>query len=151
MVSGGIVETPWGRLGIVLSAWGLQRVTFHAPPGARLSGPWADAFAAYLAGQPFSPSLPVDLTALPPFTQRVLCACRDVPFGAAASYAELAQVLGCPRGARAVGQALARNPVPVVIPCHRVLGAHGQLTGFLGGLDWKRHLLTHEGALPLPT
>jgi methylated-DNA-[protein]-cysteine S-methyltransferase len=143
-----IIETPWGRVGVTVGNAGLQRVVFNAPPAPALTGVWADTLAAYLAGQPIPPHLPVDLSGMPPFTRRVLEACRAIPFGATASYAELAARLGCPRAARAVGQALARNPVPIVIPCHRVIGASGKLTGFLGGLTWKRQLLAHEGAVP---
>lgn len=146
-VSIGIIDTPWGCLQLTVGAAGLRRVIFDAPTGPRLSGPWADALAGYLAGHPISPELPVDLSALPPFTQRVLHVCRTIPFGVTWSYAQLADALGCPHAARAVGQALARNPAPLVIPCHRVVGSDGRLTGFLGGLDRKRALLQHEKAL----
>lgn len=139
----GIVETPWGRLGVEVGAAGLRQVTFDAPAGPALHGTWAQAFTVYLAGQPFPADLPVDLHALPPFTQRVLAACRAIPFGTVTSYGVLAATLDC-HSARAVGQALGRNPVPLVIPCHRVIGSNGRLTGFRGGLEWKRALLAHE-------
>ena len=130
---------------LIVGGRGLRRVIFDGPEGAALSGPWADAFISYLRGQPFPPALPVDLDGLPPFTRRVLEACRTIPFGETRSYRELAAMAGNPRAAQAVGQALARNPTPVVIPCHRVIGADGQLAGFTGGLTWKRALLAHEG------
>ncbi len=149
------IVTPWGRLLLVIGARGLRSVSFdestaflrQAPDFAPAPAPWAEAFAAYLAGQPFPPELPLDLSPVPAFTRQVLEACRLIPFGETRSYAALATALGRPRAARAVGQALARNPLPVVIPCHRVVGTNGRLTGFRGGLAWKRALLAHEGIL----
>jgi len=79
-----------------------------------------------------------------PFQQLVWLAARRIPFGQTATYKELATKLGRPGAARAVGQALHRNPLPIIIPCHRVIGAAGQLTGFAGGLELKRFLLAHE-------
>jgi methylated-DNA-[protein]-cysteine S-methyltransferase len=143
----GTVDTPWGRIGVEVGTAGLRRVALEVPPGPMLTGVWAEAFAAYLHGEAFSAELPVDLSALPPFARRVLAACRQVTFGTTTTYRELAMALGRPRGTRAVGQALGRNPALIVVPCHRVLGADGSLTGFAGGLAWKRALLRHEGVL----
>jgi len=140
-----MVATPWGRLVVEVGEAGLRRVVFDGAEAPPLEGAWGDAFAGYLAGQPFSTELPIDLTGAPAFTRRVLEACREIPFGETRSYGELASALGAPGAARAVGQALARNPAPVVIPCHRVLGAGGKLSGFIGGLAWKKALLAHEG------
>jgi len=81
------------------------------------------------------------------FQRRVWDALRVVPYGATVSYSELARRLGDPRATRAVGAANAKNPIPIIVPCHRVVGATGELTGFGGGLDRKRWLLEHEGAL----
>jgi len=139
--------TPWGRLLVSVGERGLASVAFDGPEAPPLQGSWADAFAGYLQGQPFPNDLPVDLQKLPPFTQCVLSACREIPFSETRTYRELAAVIGSPGAARAVGGALARNPVPVVIPCHRVLGSDGRLTGFLGGLAWKQALLAHEGII----
>ena len=75
-------------------------------------------------------------------------ALADIPYGSTISYAQLAQRLGNPNGTRAVGAANGRNPLPIVLPCHRVIGADGALTGFGGGLPTKRYLLALEGALP---
>ena len=75
---------------------------------------------------------------------RRLC---QVPFGQTASYKEIAEKIGKPKAMRAVGQANHRNPIPIVIPCHRIIGANGHLVGFGGGLDMKRSLLSHEGVL----
>jgi len=75
---------------------------------------------------------------------RQLC---QVPFGQTASYKEIAEKIGKPKAMRAVGQANHRNPIPIIIPCHRIIGANGHLVGFGGGLDMKRFLLSHEGVL----
>lgn len=142
----GTVATPWGMLTVEINARGICAVRFGGS-GQPLAGRWAEVLDAYLVGQPIPLDLPVDLSGVPPFTRAVLDACRQIPFGTTLCYGELAVQLGRPTAARAVGHALARNPVPVVIPCHRVLGAGGRLTGFLGGLAWKRALLAHEGVL----
>jgi methylated-DNA-[protein]-cysteine S-methyltransferase len=80
-----------------------------------------------------------------PFQQRVWEALRTIPHGATTTYATLAERLGDPRATRAVGLANGRNPIPIVIPCHRVIGADGSLTGYGGGLERKQWLLAHEG------
>jgi methylated-DNA-[protein]-cysteine S-methyltransferase len=82
------------------------------------------------------------------FQRRVWAALRDVPFGATTTYAELAEAIGRPGAARAVGAANGRNPVSIIVPCHRVVGADGTLTGYGGGLPRKQALLTLERALP---
>lgn len=81
-----------------------------------------------------------------PFQRDVWSALRAIPYGETISYAELAARLGKPRAVRAVGSANGANPVPIVVPCHRVIGSDGSLTGFGGGLDLKRRLLALEGA-----
>lgn len=86
-----------------------------------------------------------------PFRRTVWTALDDIPYGTTVSYGELAARIGAPRAAvRAVGAAIGANPLLVVRPCHRVIGAGGALTGYAGGLDRKRALLTHEGALREP-
>jgi methylated-DNA-[protein]-cysteine S-methyltransferase len=80
-----------------------------------------------------------------PFQQRVWNALRTVPAGTTASYADLAGRVGSPSAVRAVGAANGANPVAVVLPCHRIIGSNGSLTGYGGGLDRKRWLLNHEG------
>ena len=82
------------------------------------------------------------------FQRAVWQALADIPYGGTISYAQLAQRLGNPNGTRAVGAANGRNPLPIVLPCHRVIGADGGLTGFGGGLPTKEFLLRLEGALP---
>lgn len=89
-------------------------------------------------------SPPVSLDTLPPHTKRVLETLAKVPFGSTTTYGELAAASGSPNGARAVGGACGRNPVPLLIPCHRVLAAGGALGGFSQGLEVKRRLLAFE-------
>jgi methylated-DNA-[protein]-cysteine S-methyltransferase len=79
-----------------------------------------------------------------PFQLSVLRALQDVPYGETVSYGELARRIGKPKASRAVGAAIARNPLPIIIPCHRVIGSNGSLTGFGGGLDIKQALLDLE-------
>ena len=83
-----------------------------------------------------------------PFRRDVYDATRAVPPGSVATYGEIARAIGLPNGARDVGAALARNPTPIIVPCHRIVGANGKLTGFSapGGLDTKRRMLALEGA-----
>ncbi|MGH7570070.1 MAG: methylated-DNA--[protein]-cysteine S-methyltransferase [Gemmatimonadales bacterium] len=81
------------------------------------------------------------------FQRRVWDALRTIPYGATTSYGALARRLGDPRATRAVGAANGKNPIPIIVPCHRVVGVKGELTGFGGGIDRKRWLLEHEGAL----
>ena len=83
-----------------------------------------------------------------PFQQRVWTALRGIPAGTTTSYGELARRIGRPGAVRAVGAANGANPVAVVVPCHRVIGANGSLVGYGGGLDRKRWLLAHEGVMP---
>jgi len=81
------------------------------------------------------------------FERRVWALLREIPYGSTTSYGALARQLGEPKDARAVGAANGKNPIPIIVPCHRVIGANGDLTGFGGGIDRKRWLLEHEGAL----
>ena len=100
----------------------------------------------YFDGTRTTFDLPLDGTGST-FERRVWDLLRTVPYGATTSYGELARRLGDPRATRAVGAANGKNPIPIIVPCHRVVGARGELTGFGGGLDRKRWLLEHEGAL----
>jgi methylated-DNA-[protein]-cysteine S-methyltransferase len=155
-------DTPIGKVGIAATPRGLSRVLLpgeHEKGDNTLSRTAADARAAeahlaqaereiqeYLAGRRREFTVQVDLTGLPPFHQKVLRALCRVPCGSTVTYGELAAQVGSPRAARAVGQVMARNPVPVVVPCHRVVASGGGLGGFGGGPDLKRRLLALEGA-----
>jgi len=81
------------------------------------------------------------------FQRRVWDALRAIPYGTTVSYSDIARRLGDARATRAVGAANGQNPIPIIVPCHRVIGADGDLTGFGGGIERKRWLLEHEGAL----
>jgi methylated-DNA-[protein]-cysteine S-methyltransferase len=98
---------------------------------------------AYFAGKLKAFSLDICLN-VTPFQKKVLTALRRVPYGQTISYGELAKNIGNPKASRAVGQANARNPIPIVIPCHRVIGCSGKLTGFGGGIEVKQALLDLE-------
>ncbi|MBI5285856.1 MAG: methylated-DNA--[protein]-cysteine S-methyltransferase [Chloroflexi bacterium] len=101
----------------------------------------------YAAGKRMDIDLQVDLSWVTPFRREVLLECARIPRGQVATYADLARRVGRPRAFRAVGNTMRTNPVPLVIPCHRVVGSNGSLTGFGGGLDMKRQLLQLEGAM----
>lgn len=103
----------------------------------------------YLNGRGKSFDLSLDLSGLTDFQCRVLLATSRVPYGQLATYAEIARRIGRPRASRAVGQALARNPIPIVIPCHRIVASDGSLTGYSSGkgVQTKAQLLKLEGAL----
>lgn len=107
-----------------------------------------DQVLAYLSGQRQQLSLDVDLSHLTPFQQRVLEETRKVPRGQVASYAQIAKRIGQPKAVRAVGQALRRNPVPIAVPCHRVIASDGSLGGYAGKMRSRRklQLLQLEGA-----
>ena len=106
----------------------------------------AEQMRRFLAGEPVA--LPLDLLALgdcSPFQRRVLLAEYQIPRGWVSTYGLIARHLGVPGGARAVGGALARNPFPIIIPCHRAIASDGSLGGYQGGLAMKRSLLEMEG------
>jgi len=105
----------------------------------------------YLDGRRTQFDLPLDLPSGTPFQQAVWRALLTIPRGATTSYGALAHQLGNPSAVRAVGAAVGRNPISVVVPCHRVLGSGGALTGYAGGLPRKVALLRLEGALPAGT
>lgn len=99
-----------------------------------------------LAGAPVPGAIPLALRGGTPFQRRVWQELRAIPRGETRTYGELAVRLGMPGAARAVGAAVARNPISIVVPCHRVVGADGSLTGYAGGVERKRALLAIEGA-----
>lgn len=155
-----LIETAWGWCGLRRGASGISKCSLPSPDrgsavlsvaGASTEAPHdalleetARLLVRYFDGEPVSFDLPVALEGATEFGNRVLEACAEIPRGKTRSYGEIAAAVGCPRGARAVGQALGRNPVPIIIPCHRVIGADGSLTGFGEGLTMKRRLLELE-------
>lgn len=106
-----------------------------------------DQLQDYFDGKRASFDLPLDLQGGTPFQQSVWHALLAVPHGAKTTYATLSRDIGAPQAVRAVGAAVGRNPVSIVVPCHRVLGTGGSLTGYAGGLDRKNALLKLEGAV----
>jgi methylated-DNA-[protein]-cysteine S-methyltransferase len=101
----------------------------------------------YFEGRRTEFDLPLDVSRVPEFQRVVLHELALVPYGEVTTYGALAARVGKPRAARAVGGAMNRNPIPIVLPCHRIVGANGSLTGYAGGLDVKLRLLQLEGAM----
>ncbi|MCC6203096.1 MAG: methylated-DNA--[protein]-cysteine S-methyltransferase [Gammaproteobacteria bacterium] len=149
------IETPLGSLTALATDRGLCAIQFPddaIPANARPSPRHGHAALAcrqlgeYFARRRTSFDVPFDWT-LTPFRRRVLAQVVRIPFGATRSYGEIAQAIGQPGAARAVGGANHANPIPLIVPCHRVIGATGQLVGYGGGLASKRWLLAFEGAI----
>lgn len=150
------MESPLGRLLLVADEAGMRAIEFEdaAHPLPRV-GEWREQPTALLDGARcqledyFSGSrqgfdLPLAARGTE-FQMRVWTCLREIPFGQTRSYADIARSLGQPAAVRAVGAANGRNPLAIVVPCHRVIGADGSLTGYAGGLDRKRALLSLEG------
>jgi methylated-DNA-[protein]-cysteine S-methyltransferase len=149
-------DSPVGKLLLAGSSEALECIHFQAGPHPlRPPAAWGQAAAPfervliqlseYFCGTRRTFELPL-APAGTPFQLAVWQALRAIPYGETLSYGELAQRLGRAGGARAVGLANGANPLPIIVPCHRVIGADGSLTGFGGGLDIKRALLSLEGA-----
>ena len=142
------VSTEMGPLGIAVDDAGLCRVEFRGSPGSSSPDPLLDEAAGqlkrYFAGELTGFDLPLSVTEGSPFERAVWQAIAAIPYGQMRTYGEIAADVGAPDGARAVGVACNRNPLPVVVPCHRVVGAGGKLVGFGGGLPRKRFLLGLE-------
>lgn len=150
-------STPVGTVTVVGTADGLTGLYMedhrHRPPldpdAVRDDAAFAavaDELDAYFAGTLRRFRAPLAVTAGTPFQRRVWAALAEIPYGATTTYGALAVALGVPGGARAVGLANGRNPVSIVVPCHRVVGSSGHLTGYGGGTERKRFLLELEGA-----
>lgn len=160
-VAYGAVPSPIGELTAVITSRGLLALAFESDDveailqrvAAKLSPAivhlrsaigearsWLDA---YFSGQPM-PELELDPSLITPFQSRVLMAAAAIPLGEVRTYGQVAALAGNPRAARATGRALGANPIPIVLPCHRVVAADGRLHGYAGGLDRKRLLLNHE-------
>src|SRR4051795_13128115 len=147
-----VVDSPIGPLAVIASDTALEAVLFDGvrirPEGASpVLAEAARQIDAYFAGELVEFDLPLELHGTE-FNRRCWHALSSIPYGQTVSYGEQARRLGLgPDSARAVGAANGRNPLPLVLPCHRVIGADGSLTGFGGGLETKRYLLELEGAL----
>lgn len=147
--------TPIGELTLTASDAALTGIYFPgsqvAPPAGH-DGPSeildraCDQLAEYFAGKRITFDVPLGASGTE-FEHRVWNLLSTIPYGSTTSYGALAQRLGDPSQARAVGAANGKNPIPIIVPCHRVIGAHGDLTGFGGGIERKRWLLQHEGVL----
>jgi methylated-DNA-[protein]-cysteine S-methyltransferase len=150
-----VIDSPVGPLTLVSSSdgelTGLYMDQQRHRPAQALFGDRDDSLlpqvavqlAEYFAGRRTRFDLPLKLIGTA-FQQEVWTALLDIPYGRTTTYGELAERLGKPRAARAVGLANGRNPIGIVVPCHRVVGSTGSLTGYGGGLDRKQHLLSHE-------
>ncbi len=160
-----VVETDLGYIGIALSDRGVRYATLPRPAreeaarelaelGAEerahpLAAQVCDLLRRYARGEPVPlESLPVDLPDGTPWQRAVWLALREIPRGETRSYGWLAARCGRPGAARAAGAAVGRNPVPLILPCHRVVASDGSLHGYGGGLDLKARLLRLEGAIP---
>ncbi len=163
-----VFESALGWLGVVYSRAGLAGIVLPRPTAEDVrQAVWAqfpDAHPApaedapdriveqlqrYAAGERVTFRVALDWSGHTPFRQSVWQATLGIPYGETRSYQWVAQAIGRPRAARAVGQALAANPMPIVVPCHRVLASDGRLAGFGGGLNMKRCLLGLEQRLAL--
>jgi methylated-DNA-[protein]-cysteine S-methyltransferase len=137
----------------VAGVWfeGQKHMPIHASWCVNASHPMLEIAVAqladYFAGKRTSFDMPLDLKAGTPFQQSVWRALLAIPHGATTNYGTLSRDIGAPAASRAVGAAVGRNPVSIVVPCHRVLGSGGSLTGYAGGLHRKSALLKLEGAL----
>ncbi|SFC81938.1 methylated-DNA--[protein]-cysteine S-methyltransferase [Streptomyces aidingensis] len=168
-----VLPSPIGPLLLAATGRGLIRVTFHADPrrvdrelallAARLGARPAESardpvlahagreLAEYFGGRRRGFSVPLDWSLTSGFNEKVLRKLAEsVPYGAVVGYQDLADRVGEPGAARAVGAAMGGNPLPVVVACHRVVAADGGIGGFGGGLETKRALLALEGVLPAP-
>ena len=158
-----IFDTELGWVGIIGSRDGLFRLIWHQPsPEAVLAalspflsgasedysffGDLPQRLQRYFRGQRVNFPDKLDLRDTTPFQRAALELVRSIPYGETRSYAWVAKELGKPKGFRAVGQVLARNPLPIIVPCHRVVGSDGSLVGFGSGLELKKRLLDMEAS-----
>lgn len=157
-------ETRLGWLGVARSERGVRHLQLPRPTREQALGMLQREFpaamvatdipreierelCAYAEGRGRSFSVALDLATLKPFQRAVLTAIRKIPFGETRTYGWVAREIGNPKAARAVGQALHTNPIPIILPCHRVIASDGSLGGYGGGVPMKQKLLKLEGAL----
>jgi methylated-DNA-[protein]-cysteine S-methyltransferase len=149
IVSVFVVDSPIGPLGVSVEGDTVVGVRFGAPPGPIAGHPAAAELAAYFAGELTDFTVPVLMRGGSEFERAVWAEIARIPYGEMLTYGAIAKALGDPGAARAVGTACNHNPVPVIVPCHRVVGAGGKMVGFGGGLDRKRRLLELEAGVAL--
>lgn len=154
-----LFNTPLGLMRLAATPKGLCGVWFEGQRHQADASHWPGAanhpllqqaiaqLTQYFAGQRRQFDVPLDLSAGTPFQQTVWPALQNLAFGQTCSYGALSAHIGRPTAVRALSGAVARNPVSIIVPCHRVLGANGALSGYAGGLDRKAALLKLEGAL----
>ncbi len=160
-------SSPLGPVTVVESERGVVRIDFGAPSPEALARELARGLgrpvalekrarlrsstelAEYFRRRRHTFGVEVDYALATPFQKRVLGELARVGFGELVTYGELAARIGKPKASRAVGIAMAKNPIPIILPCHRVVAADGSLGGFSGGLELKRRLHAHEGIAPL--
>ncbi|HZP96863.1 MAG TPA: methylated-DNA--[protein]-cysteine S-methyltransferase [Candidatus Limnocylindria bacterium] len=163
-----VMDSPLGPLWIAVGPRGVLAIHYGAEPSApelarivrtygpgvlpdaRRADPVAREIDEYFAGKRRSFDVPVDLAPLTDFQRRILRATAAVAYGDVATYARVAAKAGNEKASRAAGQALGANPIPIVVPCHRVVATDGTLGGYAGGLDAKRRLLALEGGTVPP-
>ncbi|HEY3837870.1 MAG TPA: methylated-DNA--[protein]-cysteine S-methyltransferase [Bryobacteraceae bacterium] len=152
-----LLPHPTGVLSLIATDEGLEQIHFDTtvPEGAErrddhpVLAEAARQLNAYFVRDLHDFDLPLAMKGTP-FQLRVWRALQEIPYGQTRSYAQQARVVGAPDAVRAVGAANGRNPIPIVVPCHRVIGSNGKLTGFGGGLPLKRWLLDLESNPRLP-
>ncbi|ETX06011.1 methylated-DNA--[protein]-cysteine S-methyltransferase [Candidatus Entotheonella palauensis] len=157
-VYAGRIESPFGPICLMGTDEGLTQVDFqhgdrpvHMTQSGRTAPGYFDQVIQQLHEYFEGTRQAFDLPLAPPgtaFQQRVWQALQQIPYGRTMTYQELAERLGKPTASRAVGSANGRNPIAIIIPCHRVIGRDGRLRGYAGGLHIKQQLLQHEGAWP---
>ncbi|MFQ5881208.1 MAG: methylated-DNA--[protein]-cysteine S-methyltransferase [Candidatus Methylomirabilales bacterium] len=160
-----LLKTNRGWIAVAYSGRGILALTLPAddadralrilrrgfsPPLARGNGygKLARDLDCYFRREPVTFDYPLDLARATPFQRRVWVVLREIPYGVTQSYGDVAKAIGMPLAARAVGQAVGASPIPLLIPCHRVLASDGSLGGYAWGLTWKRRLLQIEGISP---
>ncbi|HKN88117.1 MAG TPA: methylated-DNA--[protein]-cysteine S-methyltransferase [Nitrospiraceae bacterium] len=166
-----VFQTPWGWMGVGASEYGIQSIVLPRPSRQAVYDEWLGSHSeraeqtgqnsaeaklvrevqtqlmAFLANQRREMDFPLDLSRGTPFQRRVWRAILRIPYGRVRSYRWVADRVGGAHYARAVGNALGANPVPIIVPCHRIVASDGSLGGFTGGLPVKRKLLQLEGTL----
>ena len=166
-----ILSSPLGKIGIAATRHGICRISLNETslasfrdkilkdssgtlipngiPNGKFFKTLAPKMRRYFSGRRLESQNSIDLLGGTPFQQRVWRALQSIPYGQTRSYRSIAESIGHPKSSRAVGSACGRNPIPILIPCHRVVRHDGRLGGFTGGIHLKRYLLTLEGSRPL--